>query len=536
VPGRHAFLLVAFVLGALIPAAARDGEVVTRHQVVVRGQTLRYTARAGFIPIRDNETGEAHGNMFFVAYTLDGPSRRRPLMFLWNGGPGSNSDLVHLLGFGPKRVVAANAALSRTTLAATNQETWLTFTDLVFVDPIGTGYSRPTTAEYGAEFYQNRGDAESVAEFIRVYRTRSDAAGVPFFIAGESYGVTRCALVTAGLERRHTPPAGVILLSGGLPIAEIDPTLDVALTLPTLTAAAYYHKKLPEDLESGDLDSALRAAEVYARGDYAVALARKERLDEAARNEVVKQLARFSGLAPDAIDRKTLQVDVAQFSPTLLANENLMIGRYDSRLTGPRDPSPQYDPTTDPSLKDIMDTVSVVRYMRAELGFKSDLSYQGPFGGGYPPATTFRGDWMSVRWNRSVSVSPSRSGASSDTSAAQPAPHAPSGLARPRPVSVVPEASAESGSDARSHSDPAAALREAMTSDRNLQLFVATGYYDLVMSYLGVEYYAAQLPAEFARRTAVHTYAGGHAIYTDDAARRRLRADVQNFVATTVKR
>ena len=145
-----------------------DRIVITEHRITVDGRPLRYTARAGQLAIRDNETGEVHGRMFFVAYTQ---ARRpnepaRPLTFLWNGGPGSSSSLVHLLGFGPRRIGATGAPID-------NQGTWLSFSDLVFVDPIGTGYSRPTKAEYGPEFYQTRGDAESVAEFIRVIETSS---------------------------------------------------------------------------------------------------------------------------------------------------------------------------------------------------------------------------------------------------------------------------------------------------------------------------------------------------------------------------
>ena len=198
--------------------------VTTRHQVTIGGTVLRYTARAGTIPIRDNETGDVHAHMFFVAYTLDRApgAPARPLTFLWNGGPGSNSGLVHLLGFGPKRITAATGTMTRYSSSGTalvdNQETWLTLSDLVFVDPIGTGYSRPTKPEYGAEFYQNQGDAESVAEFIRVCRLRLDALESPVYLMGESFGVTRASLVAEALTRRRTKVAGVILLSGGFPL------------------------------------------------------------------------------------------------------------------------------------------------------------------------------------------------------------------------------------------------------------------------------------------------------------------------------
>lgn len=480
-------------VGALGAQAPASDIVTTHHEGTVVGKVLRYTARAGHLPIRDNESGDVHGNMYFVAYTLDRPSGApaRPLTFLWNGGPGSNAGLVHLLGFGPKRIARATGSMPRFSPAGTtlidNQDTWLAFSDLVFVDPIGTGYSRPAKAEYAGEFYQDRGDAESVAEFIRVYRTRYDAFDAPLFIAGESYGVTRAALVADALERRRTRLAGVILLSGGFPLSETPTTLRNALSLPTLTAAAHYNKKLGADLQSRDLAGALRAAESYAAGEYASALARRDSLSPSERDAVAAQLSRFTGMPAAQIDPKTLRVTTEQLSAELLAPQGLMVGRYDSRMIGPRDTASEYDPTTDPSLKDILDAVSVVRYMREVLGFKSDLFYQGPFGGGYPPATSFRGDWMSVRWNRAPS-------------------------AKPTPNTGV-------------------ALRAAMSADPALRVLVASGYYDLVSSYYEIEYAAKRLAPDVARRVTVKTYPGGHAAYTDDAVRHLLRLDVGEFMA-----
>ena len=475
-------LLRIIALTAAVPVLAQtqpeDQIVATHHQVSIGGKILAYTARAGRLPIRDNDTGEVRGNMFFVAYTLDRASApgARPLTFLWNGGPGSNAGLVHLLGFGPKRVTRA-AAL------ADNQDTWLAFSDLVFVDPIGTGYSRPAKAEYAGDFYQNRGDAESVAEFIRVYRTHFDAFDAPLFLLGESYGVTRCALVADALERRHTRLAGVTMLSGGFPLLQLPPAQRNAFGLPTLTAAAYYNRKLAPDLQSGGLRAAVGAAETYAKGEYAAALAKPEALNDNQRDAVIRQLAALTGLPASRVDRARLIVPMEEFSVELLADRGLMVGHYDSRLTGPRDPAPQYDPTTDPSLKDILDGASVIRYLRDELGYRSDLFYQGPFGGGYPPPASPRGDWMSVRWNFS---------------------------AAPSPVD---------------------AFQSAMKSDPKLRTMVVSGYYDLVSSYFAVEQAAAQLSADLARRVTVKTYPGGHAIYTDDQVRRQLREDGEKFYA-----
>jgi carboxypeptidase C (cathepsin A) len=472
--------------------------VSTRHQVTVAGRILQYTARAGRLPILNNETGEAHGNIFFIAYTLDAPrsDQTRPLTFLWNGGPGSSSSLVHLLGFGPRRLQPDGSPID-------NQGTWLDHTDLVFVDPIGTGYSRPTKAEYGTEFYQTRGDAESVAEFIRVYRNRFEAWDAPIFLAGESFGVTRAAGVADVLQRRGIMVSGLVLMGLTLPLGQLSSELRAALALPTYTTAAYANKRLEPALQT-DLQATLRQAEDWAQTVYASALARKDGLGDQERQTVITQLARFSGLNPTVIDPKTLTIGMESFTRQLLADHKQVVGRYDSRLVGPLDPNQQlYDPTKDPSLKDIINDVGVVRFFRNELQYKSDLKYQGPFGGGYPPATAFRGDWMSVRWNRSPVDAPSgntgrRSGGSSATPPDQP-------------------------------------LRRAMIANPKLQVFVSCGYYDLVCSYAANAYLANHLDPEIPRNVISRGYGGGHALYTDQGAKLDLKRDVIKFMQDAVK-
>jgi carboxypeptidase C (cathepsin A) len=182
--------------------------------VKISGRTLRYTATAGFLPIRVNETGEPHGQVFYVAYTAPAPQGApRPLTFLWNGGPGANATLLHLVGFGPKRLADSRGPAPCVDCAIEdNDTTWLEQSDLVFVDPVGTGFSRPTRAEYGAEFYNTLGDIASIAEFVRVYLTRFDAWDAPLFIAGESYGAWRASGVAEALAHRSAnarrrPPA-----------------------------------------------------------------------------------------------------------------------------------------------------------------------------------------------------------------------------------------------------------------------------------------------------------------------------------------
>jgi carboxypeptidase C (cathepsin A) len=468
-----------------------DGIVTTRHAMEFGSGTLEYVARAGRIPIRENDAGESLGHMFFVSYSLgDGPAEPdRPITFLWNGGPGSSSSLVHLLGFGPKRLDPAGAPRP-------NEGTWLGSTDLVFVDPIGTGYSRPARAEHGTAFYQNRGDAESVAEFIRVYLTRSDAWDRPLFLAGESFGVLRAIRVADVLQRQDIPVAGLILIGLVPPLADIPDEMRTALAVPTYAAAAHFHGRLDPDV-GRDFDETLRATESWSRDVYARALARRSRLTSPERIAVSSRLADLIGVPAEAVD-STLTVETGTFARTLLADEGLVVGRYDSRLTGPLpvEEGP-YDPTRDPSLSDIIDDVGVIRYMRDELGYRSDLRYQGPFGGGYPSSDTFRGDWMSVRWDWSE-----------DTQARV---------------------------DDRA-TDPRPAVERVMRADESLRVYVACGTFDLVCPYALIDYMVGSVDRELAGRVSVHTYRGGHAIYTDDDARPAMRADVAAFIESTTRR
>jgi carboxypeptidase C (cathepsin A) len=472
--------------------------ITSRHQITVNGETLNYTARAGRLPILNNESGEVHGNIFFTAYTLDSSqgTQTRPLTFCWNGGPGSSSSLVHLLGFGPRKLKPDGTPMD-------NPGTWLDQTDLVFVDPIGTGYSRATRAEYGPEFYQTRGDAESVAEFIRVYRNRFEKWEAPIFLAGESFGVIRAAGVAEVLQRRGIAVHGVVLIGLTLPLGQLSTELRTALMLPAYTAAAFANKRLEPALQN-NLTTTLNQAEEWARSVYAPALEKKESLPDEERKTIIAQLSRFSGIDSALIDAKTLTIGLEPFTKQLLADKKLVVGRYDTRLVGPIDPEQKlYDPTRDPSLEDIINDVGIVRYFRNELQYKSDLKYQGPFGGGYPHPTSFRGDWMSVRWNRAPEGT-SQSAGRQETAGRNPIPG----------------------------DQP---MRKAMIENPRLQVFVACGYYDLICSPAVNAHLAGHLDPEIPRNVVARGYAGGHALYTDDSAQLEFKRDITKFIQDTVR-
>jgi carboxypeptidase C (cathepsin A) len=488
VPRTARAVVVATVLCTAVVAAQESEMVVTRHQMILAGKPFRYTARAGFLPIRNNDTGEPHGKVFFVAYSADSAASARPLTFVWNGGPGSNSALVHLVGFGPRRIHISDEPVTPAPAdprIEDNQETWLGATDLVFVDPIGTGFSRPSRPEYTAEFYSTLGDIASIAEFVRVYRTRFDVHAAPVFLAGESYGTWRAAGVAEALEARGQRIAGVMLISGGIPFGPVaSDAARTALFVPNRTAAAFYHRKLGADLQA-DLSSAMKQAEAWAIGTYAPAWARRDQLTPEETGAITRDLARFTGVDAAAIDRKTLAMTSPQFTSALLREQKLTLGRYDMRLTGTA-PSP-------------LRATLIARYLRGELQFTTDLAYQGVETGysatGSAPSVGAR--WA---WNQ-----------------------APPG---------APVASVGSGDGPPGGSQPW--LRRAMALNPNLKAFVAAGLYDSLNSCADNAYIVARIEPEFSTNFTTGCYAGGHMMYDGAAARRDLQRDVATFIAKSI--
>lgn len=487
-PGAIRAALILF-LGLAVGGHARAQESemsVTEHEITLEGKTLHYHARAGFIPIRDNVTGAVLGKMFFVAYTADRSpdAPPRPVTFAWNGGPGSNALLVHMVGFGPRRIRNGEDPAQPSQVPPAledNAATWLSSTDLVFVDPIGTGFSRPTEARYAPDFYGVLEDIAAVAEFVRVYRLRYVAPGAPLFLAGESYGVWRAAGVAETLEKHGRKVAGVLLFSGGIPFGPVAPTpVRTALFVPGRTAAAFYHHALSPDLQR-DLPSTLQEAETWALETYAPALAERRRLTDVQRRRIVGELARFTGLAPGDIDPQTLATTSPEFRSDLLRDRHLTLGRYDMRLTG-QSPSSIHD-------------ALVRRYLRNELGFTSDLAYQGLergySAGGSVPSVGERWAWD------------------------QAPPDA-------------PPANAGSGDGPPGGSQPW--LRRAMDLDPDLRAFVAAGLYDSLNSCAENRWVVAHVPARYGRRTTARCYEGGHMMYEVATVRRRLQRDVARFI------
>src|SRR4051812_9616623 len=302
--------------------------VVTRHEIRVGGSTIKYTAIVGMMPIKNRE-GETEASMFFTSYIVDQPegAPARPLTFSFNGGPGSASVWLHMGAIGPKRVkMNADGMMPAPPFQLVDNEgTWLTKSDLVFIDPVGTGYSRPARADLGAKFFGLQGDIESVGEFIRMYLTRFERWTSPLFLAGESYGTTRASALAGYLIERGIAFNGIMLISTimnfGTTSFASGNDLPYALYLPSYTATAWYHRKLPADLQSKPVARVVAEAEAWAAGDYTIALAKGGRLTAQERQDTIAKLARYTGLDPKFLDYADLRVNLNLFRKELLRNE-----------------------------------------------------------------------------------------------------------------------------------------------------------------------------------------------------------------------
>src|SRR5947209_17161059 len=313
--------------------------VVTHHEIHVGGKVLKYTATAGLMPLRNND-GEIEANIFFMAYTLDGQTpERRPLTFSFNGGPGSASVWLHLGAIGPKRVRMQPDGMMPAPpyQLVDNEYTWLDQTDLVFIDPVGTGYSRAVRRDQTRKFLGLRGDSESVGEFIRLYLGRYERWSSPLFMVGESYGTTRAAGLSGYLVEHGVAFNGIMLISSVLNFQTLSAApgndLPYILFLPTFTDTAWYHKKLSPELQA-DFAKTRGEVEQWAATTDAKALAKGDSLSADERNAVIERLSRYTGLSKAYVDQANLRIDEPHFTKELLRDQKLVVGRLDSRFTG----------------------------------------------------------------------------------------------------------------------------------------------------------------------------------------------------------
>jgi carboxypeptidase C (cathepsin A) len=366
-----------------------EPQVVTNHEINLNGKTLAYKASTGILPIK-NSTGEAEAGLFFVAYTVEG-TPNRPLCIAFNGGPGAGSLWLHLGAIGPRRIrMNDDGSMPPPPFKMEdNQGTWLDKCDLVFVDPVGTGFSRATRIETARKFNGFTGDIDSVGEFIRLYLARNNRFSSPLFLAGESYGTTRAAGLSGALASRGIALNGVILISSILNFQTARFTkgndLPFPLFLPTYTATAWFHKKI-DPMYQKDLKNTLIEVRKFAEGEYASALMKGDRLTQAEREIIATKLSKFTGLSQTFLLRNDLRIEIQRFTKELRRNDGLTVGRLDSRLTGtdgdPGAATPEFDPSNAAILGPY--THAMNQYAREDLQYKTDATYFA-LGGGILP-------------------------------------------------------------------------------------------------------------------------------------------------------
>ena len=370
------------------PATPQDDVVSTRHTLRIGRRTLRYTATTGRVVLRDevHEDGKFTGfhpkaEMSLTAYVVDSPAgQNRPVTFAFNGGPGSSSVWLHLGLFGPRRVVMGDVGeLTAPPYALEdNQQSLLAVSDLVFIDPVSTGYSRAVEGGSAKPYHGYTGDIESVGELIRLWTTRHSRWMSPKFLAGESYGTLRAAALAEHLQSRHGMYLnGVMLISSVLDLGSVglhEPEdRGFVNFLPTYAAVAHYHGKHGRR----GLRSVLAEAEAYASRDYPWVLSRGNRLTAVERAEAAATLARLTGLSEDYVERSDLRIEHVRFFPERLRDQRLAVGRLDSRFTGPLGSAIAETYDADPSHDAISGPYAAAwnHYVRSELEYKNDLPY-----------------------------------------------------------------------------------------------------------------------------------------------------------------
>jgi len=368
-----------------IPDASHTPVRVT-NSVTIANEKVKYVAETGMLPLLKPD-GTSRASVFYVAYTRvndKSENEKRPVTFCFNGGPGSASLWLHLGALGPRRVKMNDdgSQSAPPAVLVDNEYSVLNVSDLVFIDPVATGYSRPTKDEKADQFFGDQGDLESVGEFIRLWTTRNDRWLSPKYLCGESYGVFRAAGLAEYLRGRYGMYLnGLVLVSGVMDFGTLwggtGNDLPYIVSLPAYTAAAHFHNKLPADLQA-DRAKAIAESRAFAQGELLMALQKGASLTADERKMMIAKLARFTGLKPSVIADNDLRVSPSVFRKQLLHDEGLILGAYDARLTG-RDGDPAaIGAGFDPSAATVMGAfpAAMNAYVRSELKFEDDLPYE----------------------------------------------------------------------------------------------------------------------------------------------------------------
>ncbi|WP_340687045.1 peptidase S10 [Amycolatopsis coloradensis] len=466
-----------------------DDLVTTKHTLTLKRKKLAYTAQTGRIVLRKevitdgkSEGYKAKAEVFVTSYTLDDAEPgSRPVTFAFNGGPGSASVWLHMGLLGPRRVLSGDVddPVAPPYGLTDNQETLLAHSDLVFIDPVSTGYSRAVDGEAAKEYHGYTADIESIGEVIRLWVSRKQRWLSPKFLAGESYGTLRAAGLASHLQERHGMYLnGLLLISSVLDLGTLRFTegndLPYSLYVPTYAAIAHYHGL------HGDrpLDDVLADAEDFAAKELPWALARGARLSTQDRNEAVATLASLTGLSESYVDRVNLRIEHVRYFTELLRDKGLVVGRMDGRFTTWEPDGGREHMSDDPSISRIIGayTGGLNHYVRAELGYENDLPYE------VLSTDVFKAWSYSDFEGRSVSSVDS--------------------------------------------------LASAMRANPHLRVHVAFGHYDGATPYFASEHVLArlQIPEELRENIDTAYYPAGHMMYVHEESRVRQAKDLAKFI------
>ncbi len=472
----------------------KEESSVTEHTIKIGGQTIPYKATAGTILLKDDK-GDATASVFYVAYTRTDMKdmSRRPVAFLYNGGPGSSTVWLHMGAFGPRRVVTTNAAPTPPApyTIEDNPSTLLDRTDLVFIDAVGTGYSHAEGKAKDKDFWGIDQDVEAFAQFIYTYVSRNNRWNSPKYLIGESYGTFRSAALGNYLQDQDGMDLnGIVLISTVLDLSTLSfpPGSDMPYIfyLPSYAATAWYHKVLPNRPE--DENAFIEEARQFAKGAYATALMKGSAIPADEKANVVKKLSAFTGLSEDYLSKANLRVNLPQFMEELQRSKGMTTGRLDSRFIGPTfDLLGEYA-EYDPQESAITGAFTAVfnDYIRQELKFTQDKQYKTI---GNEPGSNW--DWKRKGRGR--------------------------GFGFPGAPNVERD------------------LAEALISNTHLQVEVENGIYDLATPFFATEYTMDHLGLPQDLRDHIHFqyYDAGHMMYLKDDTLAKLKGNIASFVGST---
>jgi carboxypeptidase C (cathepsin A) len=478
-------------------SAPKEESATSEHSAKIGGQTIPYKATVGSILVK-NDKDEPTALIYYTAYTRSDAKdmTARPLSFIYNGGPGSASVWLHMGAFGPRRVATPDAAYAPPPpyRLTDNENSLLDKTDMVFLDPVGTGFSHAVGKAADKDFWGVDQDVKSLAYVVNIYVTRNNRWNSPKFLIGESYGTFRSAALGNYLQNHDTMALnGIVLISNVLDLGQLSflPGDDISyvLYLPSYAATAWYHKMLKD--RPADLPAFIDEARKFAAGEYATALMKGSALGDSEKSAVAAKLSRFTGLSEDYLVKADLRVVLPQFMIELQRARGLTTGRLDARFSGPTydvlSEFAQSDPQSDAISSAFVATFN--NYVREELKFNPagdrqynplnggangvwDWKHQGAGGFGFPGSPNVEGD-----------------------------------------------------------------LVQLILTNPHLQVEVENGYYDLATPFYGSEYTMDHLglKPDLRKNIQLKYYDAGHMMYVHDADLGKLHANVAAFIDRATK-